>query len=85
MKEELESLCDEKGIRLHLMAGPRSEFPLDARALKTLIHNVRDAEFYVCGPTPLTESIKNAAVDLKMPANRVHHEIFEYHAVLEKE
>jgi predicted ferric reductase len=85
MKEELESLCDEKGIRLHLMAGPRSEFPLDARALKTLIHNVKDAEFYVCGPTPLTESIKNAAVDLKMPANRVHHEIFEYHAVLEKE
>jgi ferredoxin-NADP reductase len=67
------------------MAGPRSQYPLDARALKGLIHNVLDAEFYVCGPNQLTDAIKKAALDLKMPANRVHHEIFEYHSVLEKE
>ena len=85
MKNELENLCSEKGIRLHLMAGPRSQYPLDARALKGLIHNVLDAEFYVCGPNQLTDAIKKAVLDLKMPANRVHHEIFEYHSVLEKE
>jgi predicted ferric reductase len=85
MKTELETLCTEKGIRLHLMAGSRSIYPLDAKALKSLIYNVRDAEFYVCGPSTLTDAIKKAALDLKMPASRVHHEIFEYHAVLEKE
>ncbi|MEI7798083.1 MAG: ferredoxin reductase family protein [Actinomycetes bacterium] len=85
MKAELEALCDKKGIRLHLMAGSRSIYPLDAKALKSLIYNVRDAEFYVCGPSTLTDAIKKAALDLKMPASRVHHEIFEYHAVLEKE
>jgi predicted ferric reductase len=85
MKAELEALCDKKGIRLHLMAGSRSIYPLDAKALKSLIYNVRDAEFYVCGPSTLTDAIKKAALDLKMPASRVHHEIFEYHAVIEKE
>ena len=85
MKAEIEALCAEKGIRLHLMAGSRSIYPLDAKTLKSLIYNVRDAEFYVCGPSTLTDAIKKAALDLKMPASRVHHEIFEYHAVLEKE
>ena len=85
MKAEIEALCAEKGIRLHLMAGSRSVYPLDAKTLKSLIYNVRDAEFYVCGPSTLTDAIKKAALDLKMPASRVHHEIFEYHAVLEKE
>jgi len=85
MKAEIEALCAEKGIRLHLMAGSRSIYPVDAKTLKSLIYNVRDAEFYVCGPSTLTDAIKKAALDLKMPASRVHHEIFEYHAVLEKE
>ena len=85
MKSELETLCAEKGIRLHLMAGSRSVYPLDAKVLRSLIYNVKDAEFYVCGPSTLTDAIKKAALDLKMPASRVHHEIFEYHAVLEKE
>ncbi|CAB5038044.1 MAG: hypothetical protein F2921_03720 [Actinobacteria bacterium] len=85
MKSELETLCEEKGIRLHLMAGSRSIYPLDAKTLKSLIYNVRDAEFYVCGPSTLTDAVKKSALDLKMSASRVHHEIFEYHAVLEKE
>ena len=81
--DEINELAREKEVRLHALPGSRNLYPLDSKHLLQLIPNVRECEIYICGPTSLTNVIRESAQELEIPKSRVHSEIFEYHRVLE--
>jgi predicted ferric reductase len=81
--DEINELAREKEVRLHTLPGSRNLYPLDSKHLLQLIPNVRECEIYICGPTSLTNVIRESARELEIPKSRVHSEIFEYHRVLE--
>lgn len=81
--DEINELAREKEVRLHALPGSRNLYPLDSKNLLQLIPNVRECEIYICGPTSLTNVIRESAQELEIPKSRVHSEIFEYHRVLE--
>ena len=82
--DEITQLAKRKNARLHVLPGSRKLYPLDARHLEQLVPNIREAEIYICGPTPLTEIVRESARALGMPKGRVHSEIFEYHTPFEQ-
>ena len=81
--DEINELAREKEVRIHVLSGSRHLYPLDSKNLLQLIPNVRECEIYICGPTSLTNVIRESARELEIPKSRVHSEIFEYHRVLE--
>lgn len=83
LKEELDYIAaNSKGsIRVHYMAGPRKNYPMDAPFLKALIPDIADSDIYICGPVALIETVVDAAHELGVSPTRVHHEEFVYHAV----
>jgi len=82
LKDELDYLqSNSQGtIRVHYLVGSRREHPMDAKALKSLVPRVADADIYICGPGPLVETVKQAAEDLGVPKNRFHDEAFAFHS-----
>jgi ferredoxin-NADP reductase len=82
LREELDYIAsNSKGaVRVHYMVGPRTKYPMDAAFLGALIPDIADAEIYICGPVALIETVVEAAKELGVPANRVQHEEFVYHA-----
>jgi ferredoxin-NADP reductase len=80
LREELDYIQENSGgtVRVHYLAGSRSEHPMDAEALEALVPRIADSDIYICGPAPLVESVKAAAVELGVPKNRFHDESFSY-------
>ena len=81
LKGELDQIAAESGgsTRVHYMVGSRREHPMDAAHLVSVVPRVRDSDIYICGPKPLVAAVVQAAHDLGMSADRVHHEEFEFH------
>jgi len=81
LKGELDQIAAESGgsTRVHYMVGSRREHPMDAAHLLSVVPRVRDSDIYICGPKPLVAAVVQAAHDLGMSADRVHHEEFEFH------
>ena len=81
LREELDYLAGNSDgtIRVHYLVGPRKDHPMDARALTKLVPRFADADVYICGPTPLVESVRKAAQDAGVPKNKFHDEAFGYH------
>jgi ferredoxin-NADP reductase len=52
---------------------------MDAAHLLGLVPAIRQSDIYVCGPKPLVCAVVDAAADLGMSHDRVHHEEFEFH------
>ena len=65
-------------IRVHVLAGSRRQWPLTADLLRDLVPGIAHADVYACGPTGFTEAVGEAASALGIPADRVHHESFEF-------
>ena len=81
LRHELDELAKIRGARVHYLVGSRNEHPMSAKYISALIPAFRDADVYVCGPTPLVEAVKEAAKTVGIPKNRFHDEAFEFHAV----
>ena len=64
------------------MVGSRREHPMDAAHLLSVVPAVRQSDIYICGPKPLVAAVVDAARELGMSADRVHHEEFEFHKTL---
>jgi ferredoxin-NADP reductase len=81
LKDELDQLVAQSGgfMRVHYMVGSRREHPMDAAHLLSVVPAVRFSDIYVCGPKPLVAAVIEAARDLGMESDRVHHEEFEFH------
>ena len=80
LKTEMDYLAKNSGgsIRIHYLVGPRSDYPMDAHALKALVPQFADSDIYICGPEPLVASVRKAAQDLGVPRNRFHDESFAF-------
>jgi predicted ferric reductase len=81
LREELDYLAanSDGTIRVHYLVGPRKNHPMDARALTKLVPSFADSDIYICGPTPLVESVRKAAQDVGVPKDKFHDEAFGYH------
>jgi ferredoxin-NADP reductase len=81
LREELDYLAanSDGTIRVHYLVGARKNHPMDARALTKLVPSFADADIYICGPTPLVDSVRKAAQDVGVPKDKFHDEAFGYH------
>ena len=81
LKAELDQIAAESGgfTKIHYMVGSRREHPMDAAHLLSVVPTVRESDIYVCGPKPLVGAVVQAAEDLGISHDRVHHEEFEFH------
>ena len=81
LKGELDQIAAESGgsTRVHYMVGSRRKHPMDAGHLLSVVPKVCDSDIYICGPKALVAAVVQAAHDLGMSADRVHHEEFEFH------
>jgi predicted ferric reductase len=81
LREELDYLAanSDGTIRVHYLVGSRKNHPMDARSLTKLVPSFADADIYICGPTPLVDSVRKAAQDVGVPKDKFHDEAFGYH------
>jgi predicted ferric reductase len=78
---ELESLAADRGARLHIIVGRRSELagdPLSAAALRANLPDVAEHDVYVCGPPGMTAAATQALRTAGVPRRHIHHESFEF-------
>jgi ferredoxin-NADP reductase len=79
LKSELDKLTRKLGARVHYLVGPRSKHPMDAQYISNIVPAFKDADVFICGPAPLVEAVRQAAIDSGIPKNRFHDEAFAFH------
>ncbi len=77
--DELQELCDDRGIALHLMTGPRHEdrwvsIGYADHDLSTLAPNLGDSDVFVCGPDEFVDSVLAEARSLGVAPEQCHEE-----------
>src|SRR3954452_3852698 len=80
-RRELEQLADRRGANLHIVVGSRSQLgrdPLSATSLTAILPDLTRHDVYLCGPTGMTDSVKNALRVAGVPGRQIHHESFEF-------
>ena len=81
LRNELDEIAAARGARVHYLVGSRQVHPMTAKYIMKFVPAFRDSDVYVCGPTPLVEAVRQAALDCGIPKNRFHDEAFEFHNV----
>jgi predicted ferric reductase len=85
LHSEIADLCQRRGARLHVLAGPRSLdapswLPSSAAAdgldLSAFVPSAAGAEIYICGPTAWTDLVATDAADFGFPDDSIHYERF---------
>jgi predicted ferric reductase len=80
LRDELERIAAQRGIRLHYVVGdhaaPGGERLLSPEHLETLVPDVRKREVFVCGPPAMTAAIEQTVRRLHVPRRHVHVERF---------
>ncbi|WP_165444764.1 ferric reductase-like transmembrane domain-containing protein [[Pseudopropionibacterium] massiliense] len=77
--DEFRELCDDRGITLHLMTGPRHDgrwvsIGYADHDLSTLVPNLGDSDVFVCGPDGFVGSVLTEARRLGVAAEQCHEE-----------
>ena len=77
--DEFQELCDDRGIALHLMTGPRHEdrwvsIGYADHDLSTLAPNLGDSDVFVCGPDEFVDSVLAEARSLGVSPEQCHEE-----------
>jgi predicted ferric reductase len=78
LRDEIAQEVGRRGGRLLELPGSRRDVPLDRRALRTLIRDLRRRDAYVCGPEAFTGSLASSLEQAGVPANRIHSESFAF-------
>ena len=76
LAQELRGLARPNRVRVHLMAGSRTTYPLTADHLYSLVGPLSDADVFVCGPESLNQLVERSARELGADPDRIHHEEF---------
>jgi predicted ferric reductase len=86
LKDELDQIAQRSGgsTTIHYMVGSRSQYPMDAAHLLSVVPHVRQSDIYICGPKALVWAVMQAADELGISPDRVHNEEFEFHKTMEK-
>lgn len=79
--DEFQQLCDDRGIVLHLMTGPRHEgrwvsIGYAGHDLSTLAPDLENSDVFVCGPGGFVDSVLAEARDLGVAPEQCHEERF---------
>jgi ferredoxin-NADP reductase len=80
-RRELEQIAAQRGARLHVVVGRRSELgrdPLDTRSLQANVPDLAAHDVYLCGPSGLTASLTRSLRAVGVPRRQIHHESFEF-------
>jgi predicted ferric reductase len=80
-RTELQTLANERGARLLLVAGRRRDLgrdPLSAPVLAGTVPDLADHDVYLCGPPGMTTTVKAALRTAGVPRRHIHHESFEF-------
>jgi len=80
LAKELDELAASRGARVHYLIGTRKDHPMNARHILKYVPSFQYSDVYVCGPTPLVEAVRSAALAAGIPKERFHAEAFEFHA-----
>ncbi len=74
-KTELEQLA--LGDRWHNLFSSQGQY-VDAAQIKTIAADFMEREVYLCGPPPMLKGVRKVLLDLGLPAEQLHYEIFAY-------
>jgi len=77
-REELEALVAARGGVLHVLAGRRDQYPIDAPRLYQAVPDIRDREVFVCGNDSLVAAVRRAVTQCGVPGERFHAEEFAW-------
>ena len=80
-RPELEQLANRRGANLHIVVGSRHQLgrdPLSATSLTAMLPDLARHDVYLCGPTGMTDSVKNSLRVAGVPGRHIHHESFEF-------
>ena len=78
LKSELESLAQEKDLKLVFLTGSRTNHPMTLEYIQQFAPNVIDSDVYVCGPHTFMDEVIKFAISAGVPVNRIHHESFAF-------
>jgi len=82
-REELDTLARTRGIDVRYLVGRRGSTempkdPLEARALRAAIPDIKDRDVYLCGPIAMMDRVEATLRRLGLPPKQVHAERFAY-------
>jgi ferredoxin-NADP reductase len=82
LKKELDYLADKYGdsFNVHYLVGSRHQHPMNSKSIQKIAPYFADSDVYICGPEALVAAVSQAAKEVGIPKNRVHHEEFEFHS-----
>ena len=75
-RDELATLVEQRGGKLHELVGSRADLPFDARSLKGLVPHIARRDVFVCGPDGFVASVVRTATRLGVAKDALHHEAF---------
>lgn len=64
-------------IRLHVLRGPRTLWPITPDNLTRLVPDIASCDVFACGPESLLDAVRTSARELRIPEERVHIESFD--------
>ena len=83
-REQLEDLQQRLNLHLvHVINKPpdywsgESGFVTEALLAKTLPKDAHQFEYFLCGPKPMSDSVQQSLLKLKVPLNKIHFELFD--------
>jgi predicted ferric reductase len=80
-RDELETLVQSRGARIHYLVGQRDEpvgDALDPASLERLVPDIRDRDVYLCGPLSMMDRVDASLRSLGLPRRQIHAERFSY-------
>jgi predicted ferric reductase len=81
LRRELELLATYRGMRLHMIVGPRGSFgvgadPLGPESLRDVVPDLANRDAFICGPERLIEHARRSLRAIGIADSRIHLELF---------
>ena len=82
-RDELDALARLRGIDVRYLVGRRGspempKDPLEARALRAAVPDIKDRDVYLCGPIEMMDRVEATLHRLGLPRRQIHAERFAY-------
>jgi ferredoxin-NADP reductase len=78
-RQELEQLATDRGARLWILTGTRSELGGDPLTLLPRhVPDLAEHDVYLCGPPGMTAAVLAELRAARVPRRQIHHESFEF-------
>jgi ferredoxin-NADP reductase len=77
-RDEVAALVRQRRGRLRELVGPRHEFRLDARSLRSIVPDLAHRDVYICGPEGFSTDIALGVLELGARPEQIHKETFGF-------